>query len=217
VTTLADLPPGAFRKADPSPDPLFYHRPRFVAHIDDRAIAALTRFYRDRLPAGGRVLDLMSSWVSHLPEDVRYAEVVGHGMNAAELARNPRLDRWFTQDLNAAPKLDLPDSAFDAVTVCVSVQYLERPVEVLREVRRILAPGGSVTLSFSNRCFPTKAVAVWQALGDEDHVQLVALYLGEAGFGHVEAHALAPADGRGDPLYAVVGITEAAGGAAPGP
>jgi len=203
--SLSDLPPGAFAKSDRSPDLLFYREPRFVTHIDDRAIAALTKLYREKLPAGARVLDLMSSWVSHLPEDVRYGEVTGHGMNAEELSRNPRLDRWFTQDLNRDPKFDLSDGAFDAVTICVSVQYLERPVEVLREVRRILAPDGQVVLSFSNRCFPTKAVSIWQALDDHDHARLVGLYLAEAGFPQVEARTLEPADGRGDPLLAVIG------------
>ena len=203
--SIADLPPGAFAKADTTPDPLFYQQPRFVTHIDDRAIAALTELYREKLPAGGRLLDLMSSWVSHLPEDVRYGEVTGHGMNPEELSRNPRLDRWFTQDLNREPMLDLPDAAFDAVTICVSIQYLERPIEVLREVRRILTPGAQVILAFSNRCFPTKAVAIWQALGGDDHTRLVSLYLGEAGFSHVDVRTLVPADGRGDPLWAVIG------------
>jgi len=209
--SLADLPPEAFRKADPSPDPLFYRQPRFVTHIDDRAIAALTSFYREALPADGRVLDLMSSWVSHLPEEVRFTEVVGHGMNGQELARNPRLDRWFVQDLNQDPALDLPDDAFDAVTVCVSVQYLERPVEVLAELRRVLAPGGQAILSFSNRCFPTKAVAIWQALGGDDQGRLVALYLREAGFERVEIRTLQEPDRQGDPLWAVVGTVGTAG------
>ncbi len=204
--SLPELPPRAFAKADPSPDAAFYAEPRFVTHIDDGAIAAVTGLYRAVFPPGGRVIDLMSSWVSHLPEEVAYAEVVGHGMNAAELAANPRLDRWFVQDLNTDPALPLADASMDAAAICVSIQYLQRPVEVLTEVARVLRPGGVVVVSFSNRCFPTKAVAIWQALDGPDQCGLVELYLRRAGFAAVEAHDLAPPGRRGgDPLWAVVG------------
>jgi len=207
VAPLPELPAAAFRKADPSPDALFYRAPRFVAHIDVGAIAAVTALYREVLPPGGRVLDLMSSWISHLPEEAAYAEVVGHGMNAEELAANPRLSRWFVQDLNAEPLLPLADASLDAAAICVSVQYLQRPVEVFAELRRVLVPGGPVVVSFSNRCFPTKAVAVWSALDGEGQSRLVGLYLRRAGFASVEARTLS--DGRrGDPLWAVIGRAE---------
>ena len=202
---LPEFPPRAFAKADAGPDAAFYAQPRFVTHIDDRAISAVTSLYRELFPAGGVVLDLMGSWVSHLPDEVRYAEVVGHGMNAAELAANPRLDRWFVQDLNREQDLPLADASVDAVGICVSVQYLQEPVAVLREVARVLRPGGPVAITFSNRCFPTKAVAVWQALGGREHVALVELYLGRAGFREVESRELHPERGRGDPLWAVIG------------
>ncbi len=203
---LPELPPGAFAKADPSPDADFYAEPRFVTHIDEGAIAAVTALYRELFPPGGVVLDLMSSWVSHLPDEVRYAEVIGHGMNAEELAANPRLDRSFVQDLNRDPALPLDDASVDAAAICVSIQYLQRPVEVLREVARVLRPGGVVAIAFSNRCFPTKAVAIWQALDGRDQCGLVELYLRRAGFPAVEARELAP-PGRwnSDPLWAVVG------------
>lgn len=211
--SLPELPPRAFAKADPSPDADFYAEPRFVTHIDDGAIAAVTALYRRIFPAGGTVLDLMSSWVSHLPDDVEYAEVIGHGMNADELAANPRLSRWFVQDLNRDPMLPLADASVDAAAICVSIQYLQRPVEVLREVARVLRPGGVVAIAFSNRCFPTKAVAIWQALDGPDQCGLVSLYLQRAGFPEVEASELAP-PGRwsSDPLWAVVGRTAAAAG-----
>ena len=207
---LPELPPRAFAKADPSPDADFYAEPRFVTHIDDGAIAAVTRLYREVFPPGGVVLDLMSSWVSHLPHGVEYTEVIGHGMNAEELAANPRLDRWFVQDLNRDPKLPLDDASVDAAAICVSIQYLQRPVEVLREVARVLRPGGVAAITFSNRCFPTKAVAIWQALDGQDQCGLVSLYLHRAGFPTVEARELAPPDRwNGDPLWAVVGRTAA--------
>jgi SAM-dependent methyltransferase len=201
---LSDLPPWAFEKEDPGDDTAFYTEARLTTHIDDGAIAALTAFYRHALPVGGVVLDLMSSCVSHLPDDVAYAEVIGHGMNAEELAANPQLTRWFTHDLNRDPALPLESARIDAAAVCVGVQYLQRPVPVLEEVRRVLKPGAPLVVSFSNRCFPTKAVAVWLRLDDRGHAALVELYLKAAGFNDVETQVLADGS-RCDPLLAVVG------------
>lgn len=199
-----DFPPGAFERVDESADSLFYAPVRLVTHIDENAIAALSDFYAKMLPAGGTVLDLMSSWVSHLPDEPPLASVVGHGMNAEELAANPRLSRWFVQDLNEETALPLADRTFDAALCCASVQYLQRPVEVFTEVRRVLKPGGSFIVSFSNRCFPTKAVAIWRALDLHGHASLVHLYLQRAGFSGIGARALT--DGRySDPLIAVFG------------
>ena len=199
---LPDLPPEAFAKHNREPDPFFYAQPRFVTHIDDAAIAAVTELYREIVPAGGDVLDLMSSWVSHLPDDVAYAEVVGHGMNAEELAANPRLDRWFVQNLNDVSDLSEEDARYDAVLICVGVQYLQHPLAVLREVRRVLKPGGRVIISFSNRCFPTKAVRGWLVTDERGRVAIVVDYLERAGFTDVEAQ-LRTSGRRGDPLYAV--------------
>ena len=201
---LPGLPAAAFEKDDPSPDAEFYDFPRFVTHIDDGAIAAVTQIYREMLPAGGSVLDLMSSWVSHLPDDVAYAEVVGHGMNAAELAGNPRLSRWFVQDLNIEPILPLEPNTFSGACLCVSVQYLQRPVEVFHDVHRILRPGSPFVVAFSNRCFPTKAVAIWQRLRGPDQQHLVRSYMRAAGFSHIAERASVPP--RGDPLWSVIGV-----------
>jgi len=204
MTDSLGLPRDAFTKADPGDDAAFYAEPRLVTHIDDDAIAALTGFYRQALPAGGVIADLMSSWVSHLPPEVAYAQVIGHGMNAVELAANPRFTRWFTQDLNREPKLPLDDASIDAVTICVSIQYLEEPVAVLTEVARVLKPGGQVVIAFSNRCFPTKAVMIWRMLDEESHARLVARYLDLAGFGDIGATRLL--DGTvSDPLTVVTG------------
>jgi hypothetical protein len=200
-----DLPPRAFTKQDEGDDLAFYAPPRLVAHIDDSAIAALTGFYHHRLPTGARLLDLMSSWVSHLPDDRSYANVVGHGMNAEELAANPRLDQWFVQDLNVRPTMALADQAFDAVLCCVGVQYLQRPFEVFAEVRRTLVPDGPFIVSYSNRCFPTKAVAIWRTLSMKDQASLISNYMNRSGFHDVEALVLA--DGSsGDPLVMVIGL-----------
>ncbi len=204
-----ELPDGAFAKADPTPDTRFYAQARLVTHIDDAAIAAVTSLYREVLPPGGVVLDLMSSWVSHLPDDVAFAEVIGHGMNASELAANPRLDRHFIQDLNADPALPLAPASVDAACMCVSIQYLQRPDQVFANLGKALRPGAPVVITFSNRCFPTKAVAIWQALDGPDQCRLVELYLSRAGFQSIESRTLRDRQ-RSDPLWAVIG--RAAGG-----
>lgn len=199
------LPEHAFDKQDHGADLDFYAPPRFVTHIDEGAVAALTRHYAKLLKAGDRVLDLMSSWVSHLPDDLD-VEVVGHGMNEQELAANPRLRRWFVQDLNRDPKLPEPDGSFDAVLICVGVQYLQQPLTVFREVYRVLRPGGLVIASYANRCFPTKAVAIWRALDMEGQAALIRHYLDKAGFNDVAVTLLS--DGtNGDPLVAVTAST----------
>ncbi len=202
MDTALRLPHGAFNKVDRSSDLAFYAQPRFVTHIDDAALARLTAVYAELFSPGGRLLDLMSSWVSHLP-DVAYAEVVGHGMNAAELAANPRFGRWWVQDLNADPALSLEDAGFDGAGLCAGAQYLQRPVEVFAEVRRALRPGAPFVVSFSNRCFPTKAVAIWRALPGAEQQRLIAAYMREAGFDAVEGRAAVPEEG--DPLWVVVG------------
>jgi hypothetical protein len=203
---LPGLPPGAFDKLDAEEDEYFYEPARLVCHIDDGAIAALTGFYRAVLPAGGVLLDLMSSWVSHLPPEIDYAEVIGHGMNAEELAANPRLSRWFVQNLNRDPILPLPGNSIDAAMICVSIQYLQRPVVVLREVARVLQPDAPVVIGFSNRCFWTKAVAVWRALDDAGHAKLIEHYLRQAGFANIETHRLAEwVEDVSDPMIAVAG------------
>ncbi|MFD0937034.1 class I SAM-dependent methyltransferase [Methylobacterium trifolii] len=208
MTALPGLPPEAFAKQDRTPDALFYAHPRFVTHIDDAAIEAITDLYRTHLPPGGRILDLMSSWVSHLPVEAAYAAVIGHGLNERELAANPRLTQRFVQDLNADPILPLETASIDAALICVGVQYLEDPVAVLREVARVLVPNAAVIISFSNRCFPTKAVAIWRALGGDDQARLIDLYLRHARFSTVEAYAVVPEGGLSDPLWAVIGRTD---------
>lgn len=145
----------------------------------------------------------MSSWVSHLPDDVAYASVIGHGMNAEELAANPRLSRWFVQDLNIEPALPLGDGEFDGACLCVSVQDPQRPVDVFREIRRVLRPDAPFVVAFSNRCFPTKAVAIWQSLSGPDQQHLIAAYMRAAGFTNVAAEAATPR--QGDPLWVVIG------------
>ena len=201
---LPELPPGAFRKEDGGDDAAFYAPARLLTHIDDEAILALTGFYREILPAGGVLLDLMSSWVSHLPPEVTFTEVIGQGMNAEELRANPRLNRSFVQNLNRDPILPLGDGSCDAILCCVGVQYLQRPLEVFADVLRVLRPGAPFIVSFSNRCFPTKAVAIWRSLDDSGHAALVRLYLERAGFRDISVEVLRDGS-ESDPLIAVTG------------
>ena len=202
---MPQIPEEAFRRADETPDEEFYRTPRIVTHIDDGAIAAVTQLYREHFPAGGEILDLMSSWVSHLPSEVAYRRVIGLGMNEVELRRNERLDAYIVQNLNTNPGLPFGEAEFDGVGICVSIDYLTRPVEVLREVGRVLKVGAPLIITFSNRSFPSKAVAVWHRLDDRGHMHLVESYLEEAGnFRDVRGLDRSPRRVFGDPLYAVV-------------
>ena len=200
------LPDKFFVRQDETPDTEFYHHPRFVTHIDDYAVAAVTQLYREYFSPGTDLLDLMSSWVSHLPPEIPYRRVVGLGMNRAELAANPRLTAFVVHDLNQQPGLPFADQEFDGAAICVSVDYLTQPVAVLRELARVLRPGAPLVITFSNRCFPSKAVAAWHALDDRGHLALVRQYLLAAGgWQAIELLDRSPQPpGRSDPLFAVV-------------
>ena len=198
------LPTEFFRRADESSDAQFYATPRLVAHIEPETIEAVTQLYRELLPEGGAMLDLMSSWISHLPPEMSFSRVAATGMNQRELEANPRLTDFWVHDLNANPKLPFDDATFDAALCCVSVQYLTRPLEVFAEVARVCRAGAPFIITFSNRCFPTKAVAAWQSLDDLGHLKLVGYYLANAGgWENIEMRDCTPHPAR-EPLLAVV-------------
>jgi len=176
-----NLPAALFERIDPSSDAFFYREPRLVKHIDDATIAALTNYYAEVLPKRGTLLDLMSSWVSHLPSSHADARVVGLGMNAAELAANPRLAERVVQDLNQTPLLPFETASLAAVMIVVSVQYLTQPVQVFGEIARVLEPAGRLVVAMSHRCFPTKAVRAFRELDPADRVRLVSAYCRLAG------------------------------------
>ena len=201
-------------KLDASDDARFYDLPRFVTHVDEGFIDQLTMLYRERLRPDTRIFDMMSSWVSHLPDDVAFAHVEGHGLNPEELERNPRFDHYFVQNLNQNQTLPLPDQSFDAVLNAVSVQYLQYPDKVFAEIHRVLKPGGVAIISFSNRMFYQKAIQAWRDGSEGDRVALVKRYFQSVpGFTAPEVVAnasTAPAllqmlgVGGGDPFYAVL-------------
>ena len=196
--------PRYFERLDETADTAFYAMPRLVIHVDEHASATLARWLGGQLPSGGDILDLMSAWRSHLPPDVRFASVVGHGMNTVELRENPALTAAVVQDLNVLPALPFRDSSFDAGLISFSMQYLTHPVAVAREIARVLRPGGKLHVAYSNRLFPTKAVAIWQACSDAERAQLVATYLREAGgFADIGAERLVDEASGHDPLYVV--------------
>lgn len=194
-------PDGFFARSDEAPDAEFYAVPRLVTHLDAGAVEAVGALY-DELGLSGDVLDLMSSWVSHFRTRPRHLSVLG--LNAEELAENPQAHHRVVQDLNADPTLPYADRSFDAVVNCVSVDYLVRPVEVLTEVARVLRPGGLSVCTFSNRCFPTKAVRGWLAVVEPDRPLLVAEYHRRAGgFAEPVVEQRVRGTSRTDPLWAV--------------
>lgn len=199
--------PQLYQRADEADDAQFYAQPRLVQHIDVLTIDALTAFYRTFIPEGARILDLMSSWVSHLPDDVDYPAVTGLGMNAEELAANPRLHDWLVHDLNQQPQLPWPAQSFDVVLCCVSVQYLTQPVAVFRSAQQCLAPGGRICIATSHRCFPTKAIAAFAHLPPEQRIAMIGGYLTEAGFHSVAFEDRSPPGA--DPLWLVTGTAPA--------
>ncbi|GAB3225958.1 class I SAM-dependent methyltransferase [Hymenobacter seoulensis] len=201
------FPAHTFRRADETPDALFYQQPRFVTHLDAAAIEAVTQLYREYFPAGSELLDLMSSWVSHLPAEVPFKQVVGLGMNAEELAANPRLTSAVVQDLNQQPALPFSTNSFDGAAICVSIDYLTQPVQVLQELARVLRPQAPLVITFSNRCFPTKAIAAWHTLDSQGHLALVRRYLEAAGnWNPIKLLDRSPRPhGASNPLYAVIG------------
>jgi SAM-dependent methyltransferase len=195
------FPPGFFERDDPGNDGVFYSWPRLVTHIDDGAIAAVGALY-DELGLDGDVLDLMGSWVSHFRTAPAHLTVLG--MNAEELAANPQAAATVVHDLNADPVLPFGDGSFDAAVCCVSVDYLTRPVEVFADVARVLRQDGVFVCTFSNRCFPTKAIRGWLYSTDEQHCTIVATYFARSGgFEEAVVQRRTPAGHSGDPLYAV--------------
>jgi SAM-dependent methyltransferase len=207
------FPPGFFDRADPYPDSAFYSSPRLVTHLDEDAIAAVGALY-DELGISGDVLDLMSSWVSHFRTPPEHLTVLG--MNAGELDANSSARVRVVHDLNAEPRLPFPDESFDAVVCCVSVDYLTRPIEVFTDAARVVRPGGPFVCSFSNRCFPTKAIRGWLYADDERRCDIVEQYFRLAGgWDEPRRQRRTPASHPGDPLFAVWAYRAERAGAVP--
>ncbi|MFZ0612257.1 MAG: methyltransferase domain-containing protein [Desulfobacterales bacterium] len=206
-----------FERQDERPDDRFYERPRFVHHIDDTAIEMVRNTYGRFLTDGMRVLDLMSSWQSHVPTTAKIARLAGLGLNAEELKGNRQLTDFTVQDLNVNKVLPYESEAFEVVLNTVSVEYLTDPVAMFKEVARVLRPGGHFVVTFSNRWFPPKAIRIWQELHDFERMGLVSEYFMHSG-GFTDLHTYSvrglprphtdeyyPDLSFSDPVYAVWG------------
>ncbi len=193
----------AFRRMDETPDEQFYRVPRFTSHIDQGAIDAVTELYRQYFLPSSDILDLMSSWLSHLPEEVDYNRVVGLGMNEREMARNKQLDDWVVHDLNTNSRLPFQDNTFDAGAICVSIDYLIDPIAVLQDMGRVLKKGSPLIITYSNRYFESKATAAWLYLSDEQRAYLIRSFFENTECcENIELMDCSPS--YGDPLYAAI-------------
>jgi SAM-dependent methyltransferase len=206
-----------FSRLDNKPDSIFYQDPRFVEHVDDNAVKLMTEYISNTAIQPGRdktILDLCSSWTSHIDDDVarKLTRISGLGMNNKELESNPTLTDWIVQDLNENPNLSkYENESFDVVLLQLSIDYLIKPLEVLKEVGRILKVGGKVHIVFSNRLFLSKAVGFWTGGDDIDHAYYVGSYLHfcDGGFQDIQAKDLSTRKGGrdkriiGDPMFVV--------------
>ena len=199
------FPPGCFAPEDESDDAIYYSAPRKVVHIDDGAIAALGSLYAELLPKGGLLLDLMSSWRTHLPDGFNAGRVIGLGMNAEEMADNPQLYKFQVQDLNRKRRFPYGKNPnFEGAMCAVSIQYLTHPICVFREVQRVLCPGAPFVVTFSNRFFPPKAIPLWLATDDRQHLDLVTTYFRvSGGWTDPVAEDRSQDTEGGDPLFVV--------------
>jgi hypothetical protein len=206
------FPPEAFRRQDEQDDSDFYSMPRLVYHIDEGAVRSLTNYYKENIAAGSSVLDICSSWVSHYPADFpeTMERISGTGMNALELQANRQLSDFEPKNLNIEPKLPYADESFDVVTCVVSVDYLIHPLDVFKEARRVLRPGGKFILSQSNRCFPTKAIAMWLGMSDLQHCLVIGAYFHySGGWSPARAYDVSPTGpNTNDPFFIVEATKE---------
>ena len=197
------------QRVDETDDSIFYSVARLVKHIDPPACNALTDYFRVNLQPHSDILDLMSSYASHLPEELSFNNVVGLGMNEAELRNNPQLTDCVIQNLGQNYILPFDDNSFDACLITVSVQYLVKPINVFQEIARVLRSDCPCIVSFSNRCFPTKAVAIWHQLSDVGHTQLVSHYFAASGgYEPCKIDNISPNGSSTDPLFVVCSNTK---------
>ena len=169
-------------KSDISDDEIFYQQPRFVHHLSDSFRNRLTSLYSEYLLNHYIILDLMSSWVSHLPSNISFKKVIGHGMNEAELSSNERLDRFFVQNLNKKQNMPIEDSSVDVGLIVAGWQYLQYPEKVSLELSRVIKSDSLLIISFTNRAFWTKAPNIWTYSSEEKRIEYVTSVLTSNGW-----------------------------------
>ena len=149
----------------------------------------------------------MSSWISHFRTPPASLTVLG--MNAAELARNP---------MATASRRPRPQRR---PAPAVRRRHVRRR-DVLRVGRlpraarsrcsptsaRVLRPGGLFVCTFSNRCFPTKAIKGWLANDDMGRLAIVRAYFEASGAFAEPTLAHCNPGAPGDPLYAAWAAAE---------
>ncbi len=160
-------------KIDITNDEIFYQNPRYVHHLSVSFRTRLTNLYSEYLLHHHVILDLMSSWVSHLPFDIKYKKVIGHGLNEAELSSNKRLDSFWVQNLNKTQNMPIEDSSVDVGLVVAGWQYLQYPEKVSLELSRIIKSDSLLIISFTNRAFWTKAPNIWSYSSEEKRIEYV--------------------------------------------
>ncbi|CZR56584.1 uncharacterized protein PAC_06473 [Phialocephala subalpina] len=208
--TSISYKPQDFRRQDEGSDSAWYSQPRFVQHIDEGAIATLKSYYCSTIKPSHSVLDICSSWVSHLPDSMKLQTMIGIGMNQQELARNGHLTKFFVKDLNTYPSLqEVPSESVDVVICNVSVDYLTQPISIFKEMHRVLRDDGTAHMAFSNRCFPTKVIGKWMGMSDDERRKWVGGYFWASG-GWKDVEEIILKEGKGgflgsyeDPLFVV--------------
>jgi SAM-dependent methyltransferase len=206
-----------FRREDETVDSRFYSPPRLVSHIDEQAISVISGIYGKHLANGMEVLDLMSSWQSHIPKDILLHNLVGIGLNEEELRKNSQLTDYLIHDLNTDPRLPFGTDTFDAVICTVSIEYFIHPFNVFEEIARVLRPQGVCIMTLSNRWFPPKAIRIWSEIHEFERMGLVIEYFLRSGkFNDIGTYSMRglprPEDDpyfpqlmTADPVYAVWG------------
>ena len=203
-------------KEDHDDDSLFYSQPRFAYHLDEAFRSRLSKLYSDYILDDSVVLDLMSSWVSHLPNNKKYKQVIGHGMNQAELERNKQLDSFWIQNLNLNQKLPFDDSTIDVCLMAAAWQYLQYPEDIAAELRRIIKRNGLLIVSFSNRAFWSKTPLIWRDGSDSQHINYIKAILTSEGWSKftvvaetTSAKGIRSFFGQiGDPFFSIIAINQ---------
>ncbi|MCU0691119.1 MAG: class I SAM-dependent methyltransferase [Polyangiaceae bacterium] len=83
------------------------------------------------------------------------------------MRRNPALSSIVLRDINREPHLPFEDDRFDAVVCSGSIDLLTHPIEIVRDVARVLRKGGVFVVSFTDRTIMPKSIEAWREEGNE--------------------------------------------------
>ena len=170
------------QKLDETNDSEFYSTPKFVYHLDTNFRKNLSKLYEEELENNCSVLDLMSSWDSYLPTNLKYKKVIGHGLNEEELKRNKAFDEYWIQNFNINKKIPLENETIDYCLMVAAWQYLQYPEKIAEEIARILNKNGKFIIAFSNRAFWHKSPNIWTYSNEMERIEYVRKILIANGF-----------------------------------